>query len=187
MFMGMNALDAPHFSLSTQNIGLTSMPPAVPAAVGAGGAAGAAAGGGCRRRCAGVRVRWRFGRIGGPGSGGLSRRVVGAAELGLGRDTSGGDAGWRAVGVGVAGRQSRRDRWVTNGSRATNVTGGFPRAAGLAAAAGVGGAVASKYGRPRTVAARPPAAGYAPAPASAPAAVYPVPAGFSTYGHSPPG
>ena len=67
---------------------------------------GRGGGGGCRRRCTGVRVRWRFGRIGGPGSGGLSRHVVGAAELGLGRDTSGGDAGWRAVGVGVAGRQS---------------------------------------------------------------------------------
>ena len=65
--------------------------------------------------------------------------------------------------------------------------GGFPRAAGLAAAAGVGGAVASKYGRPLTVVARPPAAGYPPDPASAPAAAYPVPAGFSTNGHAPPG
>jgi PPE-repeat protein len=65
--------------------------------------------------------------------------------------------------------------------------GGVPRAAGVAAAAGVGGAVASKYGRPRTVVARPPAAGYSPAPASLPATPYPVPAGFSTNGHAPPG
>jgi PPE-repeat protein len=65
--------------------------------------------------------------------------------------------------------------------------GGVPGAAGVAAAAGIGGGVASKYGKPRTVVARPPAAGYSPAPASAPAAAYPVPAGFSTNGHAPPG
>ena len=38
--------------------------------------------------------------------------------------------------------------------------GGMPKAAGLAAAAGIGGAVASKYGKPRVVVARPPSAGY---------------------------
>ena len=65
--------------------------------------------------------------------------------------------------------------------------GGLPRAAGVAAAAGVGGAVASKYAPRLSVLARPPAAGYAPEPASAPAAAYPVPAGFSTNGHAPPG
>ncbi len=51
----------------------------------------------------------------------------------------------------------------------------------------VGGAVASKYAPRLAVLARPPAAGYAPDPASAPAAAYPVPAGFSTNGHAPPG
>jgi len=66
--------------------------------------------------------------------------------------------------------------------------GGLPGAAGVAAAAGVGGAVASKYGRPRTVVARPPAAGYPPEPASASSTpAYPVPAGFPTNGHAPPG
>ena len=65
--------------------------------------------------------------------------------------------------------------------------GGLPRAAGVAAAAGVGGAVASKYSRRLSVVARSPAAGYAPDPASAPAVAYPVPAGFSTNGHAPPG
>src|ERR1700722_438207 len=65
--------------------------------------------------------------------------------------------------------------------------GGLGRAAGVAAAAGVGGAVASKYSRRLSVVARPPAAGYAPDPGSAPAAAYPVPAGFSTNGHAPPG
>ena len=65
--------------------------------------------------------------------------------------------------------------------------GGLPRAAGVAAAAGVGGALASKYAPRLSVLARPPAAGYAPEPTSAPAAAYPVPAGFSTNGHAPPG
>jgi PPE-repeat protein len=66
--------------------------------------------------------------------------------------------------------------------------GGIPRAAGMAAAAGVGGAVASKYGPRLTAVARSPAAGYAPDSASAsPALAYPVPAGFSTNGHAPPG
>ncbi|MDT5344625.1 MAG: hypothetical protein QOE52_3809 [Mycobacterium sp.] len=65
--------------------------------------------------------------------------------------------------------------------------GGMGRAAGVAAAAGVGGAVASKYSRRLSVVARSPAAGYSPEPASAPAAAYPVPAGFSTNGHAPPG
>jgi PPE-repeat protein len=66
--------------------------------------------------------------------------------------------------------------------------GGMGRAAGVAAAAGVGGAVASRYGKPRTVVARPPAAGYPPEPAAASATpAYPVPAGFATNGHAPPG
>jgi hypothetical protein len=66
--------------------------------------------------------------------------------------------------------------------------GGIPRAAGVAAAAGVGGAVASKYLRPGSVVARSPAAGYPPEPEGALAnTAYPVPAGFSTNGHAPPG
>jgi PPE-repeat protein len=65
--------------------------------------------------------------------------------------------------------------------------GGIPRAAGIAAAAGVGGAVASKYLPRLTAVARSPGAGYAPDPESAPTAAYPVPAGFPTNGHAPPG
>jgi PPE-repeat protein len=65
--------------------------------------------------------------------------------------------------------------------------GGLPRAAGIAAAAGVGGAVASKYLPRLTAVARSTAAGYAPDPASAPVAAYPVPRGFPTNGHAPPG
>ena len=66
--------------------------------------------------------------------------------------------------------------------------GGLPRAAGVAAAAGVGGALASKYSPRLTAVARSPAAGYPQAPAYAsPAAAYPVPAGFPTNGHAPPG
>jgi PPE-repeat protein len=66
--------------------------------------------------------------------------------------------------------------------------GGIPKAAGVAAAAGIGGAVASKYGKPRVVVARPPSAGYPPEPEDAKTATaFPVPAGFSTNGHAPPG
>jgi PPE-repeat protein len=66
--------------------------------------------------------------------------------------------------------------------------GGIPKAAGVAAAAGVGGALASKYLPRRPVVARSPAAGYPPEPDYAqPATAFPVPAGFSTNGHAPPG
>jgi PPE-repeat protein len=67
--------------------------------------------------------------------------------------------------------------------------GGLPRAAGVAAAAGVGGAVASKYLPRLGVVARSPAAGYSPEPEPVvpAAAKYPAPQGFPTNGHAPPG
>jgi PPE-repeat protein len=66
--------------------------------------------------------------------------------------------------------------------------GGMGRAAGVAAAVGVGGAVASKYSPRLSVLSRSPAAGYSPEPASAPPRPgYPVPAGFPSNGHAPPG
>jgi PPE-repeat protein len=66
--------------------------------------------------------------------------------------------------------------------------GGWGGAAGIAAAAGVGGAVASKYSPRLSVLSRSPAAGYSKDPEYAsPAAAYPVPAGFPTNGHAPPG
>ena len=67
--------------------------------------------------------------------------------------------------------------------------GGLPRAAGVAAAAGVGGALASKYLPRLGVVARSPAAGYTPESESAVpvSAKYPAPQGFPTNGHAPPG
>jgi PPE-repeat protein len=56
------------------------------------------------------------------------------------------------------------------------IPGGMGQAAGVAAAAGVGGAVASKYGPRLKVLTRSPGAGYTPAP-MAPAGAYQVPAG----------
>jgi PPE-repeat protein len=65
--------------------------------------------------------------------------------------------------------------------------GGLPRAAAVGAAAGVvGGAAAAKYAPRLRVLGRSPAAGYPPVPNS-PAHAYPVPAGFPTNGHAPPG
>jgi PPE-repeat protein len=65
--------------------------------------------------------------------------------------------------------------------------GGLPRAAGVAAVAGVGGAVASKYLPRLGVVARSPAAGYSPESEAPVTAKYPAPHGFPTNGHAPPG
>jgi PPE-repeat protein len=67
--------------------------------------------------------------------------------------------------------------------------GGMGRGAVAAGAGAVAGAAAVKYGSRITVMARPPAAGYAtgePAVAAS-TAKYPVPTGFPTNGHAPPG
>jgi PPE-repeat protein len=66
---------------------------------------------------------------------------------------------------------------------------GIPRGAVAAGAGAIAGAAAVKYGSRLTVMARPPAAGY---PAGEPGVAastpkYPVPAGFPTNGHAPPG
>ena len=186
MFMGANAL-APLVA-GTQNIALTQA--MAPAAVAAGGVAGAAAGGAAA--------------TGGALGPGLAGGLGGLA--GLGQAASVGALsvpqswGWAATpqaamlggmplasplpGVNLMGATSG----LPMAAGLPLMMGGVPRAAGVAAAAGVGGAVASKYGRPRTVVARPPAAGYPPVPADASAIpAYPVPAGFSTNGHAPPG
>ena len=65
--------------------------------------------------------------------------------------------------------------------------GGLPGAAGVAAVAGVGGAVASKYLPRLNVVARSPGAGYSAMPTAPAAPKYPVPASFPTNGHAPPG
>jgi PPE-repeat protein len=65
------------------------------------------------------------------------------------------------------------------------IPGGLGRAAGIAAAAGVGGAVASKYGPRLKVLTRSPGAGYSEVP-MAPAGMYQVPAGLPpTPGYTP--
>ena len=186
MFMGANAL-APLVA-GTQNIALTQA--MAPAAVAAGGVAGAAAGGAAA--------------TGGALGPGLAGGLGGLA--GLGQAASVGALsvpqswGWAATpqaamlggmplasplpGVNLMGATSG----LPMAAGLPLMMGGVPRAAGVAAAAGVGGAVASKYGKPRTVVARPPAAGYPPDPAAgSPNPAYPVPAGFPTNGHAPPG
>jgi hypothetical protein len=69
--------------------------------------------------------------------------------------------------------------------------GGLPKAAAIGAAAGVGGAVASKYASRLKVVARSPEAGYAAEDAASPSHKYPVPAAAYTNGngngHAPPG
>ena len=65
--------------------------------------------------------------------------------------------------------------------------GGLPGAAAVGAGAGAGAAAALKYGPRLKVVARPPAAGYPDEPAVAATGKYPVPAGFPTNGHAPPG
>ena len=65
--------------------------------------------------------------------------------------------------------------------------GGLPRAAMAGAAGVVAGAAGAKYLPRLSVVARSPAAGYAAASAGPSIAKYPVPAGFPTNGHAPPG
>jgi PPE-repeat protein len=72
------------------------------------------------------------------------------------------------------------------GSGFPSVLGGLPRAAAMGASAGAG-AAAVKYGSRSKVMARPPAAGYPVEPAASSAQAYPVPAGYPTNGHAPPG
>jgi PPE-repeat protein len=66
--------------------------------------------------------------------------------------------------------------------------GGLPKAAAIGAAAGVGGAAASKYASRLKVVSRPPAAGYPAEEEASSSPRHPVPAGaYPTNGHAPPG
>jgi PPE-repeat protein len=66
--------------------------------------------------------------------------------------------------------------------------GGLPKAAAIGAAAGVGGAAASKYASRLKVVSRPPAAGYAAEEEASSTPRHPVPAGAHPMnGHAPPG
>ena len=66
--------------------------------------------------------------------------------------------------------------------------GGLPKAAAIGAAAGVGGAAASKYASRLKVVSRPPAAGYPAEKEASSSPRHPVPAGaYPTNGHAPPG
>ena len=65
--------------------------------------------------------------------------------------------------------------------------GGLGRAAAAGAAGGVAGAAAMKYLPRLSVVGRSPVAGYSPESTAPPIPKYPVPAGFPTNGHAPPG
>jgi PPE-repeat protein len=66
--------------------------------------------------------------------------------------------------------------------------GGLPKAAAIGAAAGVGGAAASKYASRLKVVSRPPAAGYPAEEEASSTTRHPVPAGaHAMNGHAPPG
>jgi PPE-repeat protein len=66
--------------------------------------------------------------------------------------------------------------------------GGLPKAAAIGAAAGVGGAAASKYASRLKVVSRPPAAGYPAEEEASSTPRHPVPAAaYPTNGHAPPG
>jgi PPE-repeat protein len=183
MFVALTPLQA---LMSTSIAGAMNSAAAAPAAGAAGGAAGAAAGAAAD------------GALGSGFAGGLG------GLAGLGQAASVGALsvpqswGWAATpqallgGVPLASASPGVNLGATGGlplvAGLPMMMGGIPRTAGIAAAAGVGGAVASKYGPRLTAVARSPAAGYPPDPAStSPALAYPVPAGFSTNGHAPPG
>jgi PPE-repeat protein len=179
---------------SSMNLGFTPAVAAANQAAAAAGAAGAGAAGAAAAAAAPAAVGSGFAG----GLGGLA---------GLGQAASVGTLsvpqswGWAATpqaalggallgGVPLASALPGASLGATGGlplAAALPMMGGLPRAAGVAAAAGVGGALASKYSPRLSVVARSPAAGYTPDSASAPAAAYPVPAGFSTNGHAPPG
>ena len=132
---------------------------AAPAADAAGAAEGAAGGGGGRRGCDGVRVRGSLGGLAGLGEAASVGGLSVPPKLGLGRDSSGGDAGggsdagscWR-----LRAPISAPD-WV---SHSCSPPGGLGRAAAAGAGA-VAGAAAPKYLPRLNVVARSPAAGYA--------------------------
>jgi PPE-repeat protein len=124
----------------------------------------------------------------------------------------GGFGGWGGLPAGLAqaasvGRLSVPPNWGFAAKGPTGMLGGMPLAAPLGTvdpniAAGLGmpmmmggvpqgagaGGKAGKYGMPLpAVMTRPPAAGYGPESTGPPAAAYPVPDGFPTNGHAPPG
>jgi PPE-repeat protein len=124
----------------------------------------------------------------------------------------GGFGGWGGLPGGLAqaasvGRLSVPPTWGWAAKGPSATLGGMPLAAPLGTvdpnlAAGLGmpmmlggapqgagaGGKAGKYGMPLpAVMTRPPAAGYGPESTGPPAAAYPLPAGFPTNGHAPPG
>ncbi len=110
------------------------------------------------RRRSGLGVRWGLGRLGQRGRRAFAGRDVGAAELGLvGCATSAGVPAPR----GCLGAAAGSDLGAA-GLGFPFAFGGLPKVAAVAAAAGVGGAAASKYASRLKVVARSPEAGYAP-------------------------
>jgi PPE-repeat protein len=180
---------------SSMNLGFTPAVAAANQAAAAAAAAGAGAGA-APAAAAGMGAAGGFGGFAGLGGfGGLA---------GLGQSASVGALsvpqswGWAAtpqaallggvpLATPLAGANMAAASGLPMAAGLPLMMGGMPKAAGVAAAAGIGGAIASKYGKPRVVA-RSPAAGYPPEPEEGkPATAFPVPAGFSTNGHAPPG
>jgi PPE-repeat protein len=104
--------------------------------------------------------------------------------------------GWAAAGPGMLGSAPMLAPGVVPlagadlaaGSGFPMMLGGLPGAAAAAAGGAVGAGAAAKYGRPlAAVMTRPPAAGYGPTTGPQPRPTYPVPAGFPSNGHAPPG
>lgn len=190
LFMGMNALQP--LIGTPMNVALTQAMTSAPAAfippVAVGGAA-AAAGMGAAAGSGGFAGG--FGGLG--GLAGLGQAAsVGALSVpqswGWAATPQASLLGGMPLATPLAGANLAGASGLPMAAGLPLMMGGVPKAAGVAAAAGVGGALASKYLRPGRVVARPPAAGYPPEPDYAqPAAAFPVPAGFSTNGHAPPG
>ena len=156
------------------------------------------------------RGRGRCGRRGrgrrrkGPGAAptGLAAGSLGTPEPGAARATRLRWAGCRCRRTGLGRRHHLRRRccfprvcrWGPRGAgRCAGLGfpfafGGLPKAAAMGAAAGVGGAAASKYASRLKVVSRPPAAGYPAEQAASSAPGHPVPAGaYPMNGHAPPG
>ncbi|BBZ48186.1 hypothetical protein MPRM_54670 [Mycobacterium parmense] len=131
------------------------------------------------------------------GMGGLAGAGLGgAASLGqaasLGALSVPASWGWAAAGpaamlggMPMAAPIAAVDPYIAGGLGLPFMPMALPAGAAAASAAGKGG----KYGLPlAAVMTRPPAAGYGPSRNGVqPAAAYPVPAGFPTNGHAPPG
>jgi PPE-repeat protein len=169
LFMGLDALQ-PLMGTPISTMLAQSMAPvaaaAAPAAAAAGGAASAAMGGaaggfaGGASGFAGLGAAASVGALSVPPSWGVAATPTWLAGMPLATPLPGVGPAEGGLPMGIP-----------------FLPGGAGQAAGIAAAAGVGGAVASRYGPRLKVLTRSPGAGYSPAP-MAPAGAYQTPAGL---------